>query len=115
MSREIPLTKGMVAIVDDEDFDSLNQFKWYAKNNKAKNRPTDIFYACRRDKKFRGKRKTIYMHRFLMNPPRSRVVDHRNGNPLDNRKENLRVCTRAENNQNLRHHRENAGCAPYEF
>jgi hypothetical protein len=87
--REIPLTKGKVAIVDDEDFDYLTQWKWFYTNG----------YAARRfgPKK---KRKIIYMHSFLTNPGDGLFTDHINRNKLDNRKQNLRSCTRAQNSYN---------------
>lgn len=56
-----------------------------------------------------GKRyiKRIQLHREIMNPSAELVVDHINGNPLDNRRENLRVCTRQQNQRNMTMHRDN--------
>lgn len=48
-----------------------------------------------------------YLHRWLMKPPKGMVVDHINGNILDNRRKNLRVCTRKENAQNVKVHKDN--------
>ena len=47
-----------------------------------------------------GKRKTKYLHQFIMNAPKGMCTDHINGDPLDNRRQNLRVCTQSENAQN---------------
>ena len=99
----IPLTQGKVALVDDEDFEWLSKFKWYA----AKARNT--YYAKRKvpsDKK--GKQKTIFMHRAILRRhyglflTDKQETDHRDWNGLNNRKANLRICTTAENLQNQR-------------
>lgn len=88
MSKRIPLSKGKFAIVDDEDFERVNQFKWgllqgrYAQRNASAKNPY-------------GR-----MHRFILQAPPELNVDHINGNGLDNRKCNLRLCTQAQNVQN---------------
>jgi len=95
MAKEIKLTQGKVAIVDDEDFDYLNQFKWYA-NKKYKK-----YYVVRNVKDIQGKHTLLSMHRFIIGNTDSKMhTDHINGNTLDNRKENLRICTAAENIRN---------------
>ena len=91
MSKQIRLSQGKFAIVDDEDFDFLNQWKWCA----AKNRNT--YYAYRADNG-----KNIYMHRLILNAPAGIEVDHRHGNGLDNRRSEIRLCTHAENQHNYR-------------
>lgn len=88
--REIPLTQGKVAIVDDDDFEELNKFKWYANANGFKGR----VYAVRSSKK------RIRMHRQIMGFPERMDIDHINGNTLDNRKSNLRIATRSQNLMN---------------
>jgi len=94
--KEIVLSKGMTAIVDEDDFERLNQFKWYA------NYINRYLYA-RRNIRINGKwASCISMHREIMNPPAGMVVDHINHNTLDNRKENLRICTIKQNCQNRR-------------
>ena len=86
----IPLTQGQFAIVDDEDFERLSQLKWYA----AKKRQT--FYAQREHSNT-----CLKMHRFILGVcDRAVLVDHKNGNGLDNRRENLRLCSNAENTRN---------------
>jgi len=93
--KEIQLTKGYVALVDDEDYEWLMQFKWYASVSKL-----GRVCATRNSPRGKGKRKTLFMHREIMKPPVGMVVDHKDGNALDNRRHNLRVCTTAQNNFN---------------
>lgn len=88
----ISLTRGQVAIVDDEDFESLNRFKWHATLGSGR------FYAARRDV---GTKKIVLMHRQIMNPMDGQLVDHRETEQtLNNQKSNLRVCGHAQNHQN---------------
>lgn len=88
----VPLTRGQFAIVDVADFAYLSQFKWQCTLNG---------YAIRQLPRERGKpSKPMAMHRELLNAPKHLEVDHINGNKLDNRKSNLRLCTRAENVRN---------------
>jgi hypothetical protein len=93
--KEIPLTQGQVALVDKDDFERVNAFKWYARWSPKAN----AFYAYRIQRE-NGKRNNIHIARFIMNTPKGMVVDHINGNPLDNRKINLRNCTQAQNSVN---------------
>jgi len=91
--KTIELTQGKVALVDDEDFDELNQYKWYA-NKKGK-----AFYAMRYTRG--GKLRTaILMHRAITNFPEGMDVDHINGDGLNNCRTNLRIVTRRQNMQN---------------
>ena len=93
--KYIPLTQGKQAIVDDEDFERVNQWKWcFHKGNNEKNA-----YAFRFN--------SIRMHRFILNVPKGLHVDHINGDTLDNRKSNLRMCTNSENQLNSYRHRDN--------
>ena len=94
--KKIKLTQDQWALVDDEDYDHLNEHKWYANRER-----TDKFYAKRSSPiDSSGKQRKIRMHRVIINAPKGIPVDHINGNPLDNRKENLRVCTHQENCRN---------------
>lgn len=92
--REISLTQGKVAIVDDDDYEYLSQVSWFAFWNR------NAFYAARSGSAVNGKRPLILMHRVIVQAPTGIQVDHRNGNTLDDRKENLRLCTHAENVRN---------------
>jgi hypothetical protein len=99
MAKEIILTRGKVAIVDDEDFKYLNQYKWYA----SKIPKYDLWYANRTTSlKKEGFRKDIGMHRVIMNPPPKMFVDHIDHNGLNNQRSNLRIVTQRQNNQNMR-------------
>jgi len=85
----IQLTKNKHTLVDDEDFERLSQFKW--------------FFACGyagRWFRTRGKTLRVHMHRFIINAPDNMQVDHVNGDRLDNRKCNLRLCSHADNMRN---------------
>ena len=96
--KRIPLTQGKFAIVDDEDFDWLNQWKWSAF------KCPHTFYVERsiysRDTK---KARTVRLHREILGLKKDdgKQADHINGSGLDNRRCNLRVCTRSENNRNM--------------
>ena len=93
--KRIPLTQGKFAIVDDVDFDWLNQYKWYSHIDRSKN----IFYV-NRGRRWGKRMITILMHRLIMNPIKGMFIDHINGNGLDNRRSNLRICTRSQNGMN---------------
>ncbi len=99
--RKIPLTQGMVAIVDDEDYATLSAFKWYAAKQ-----PNGRFYAVR-DVRKDNKRLHVRMHREILSADVDYDVDHKNCNPLDNRRENLRIATRAQNLRNCRKRSDN--------
>lgn len=88
--KYISLTRGLVAIVDDDDFDRLNKHKWFAGGKGS-------FYA----KRAYPRGSTIWMHREIIGDNTVYEVDHINHNTLDNRKENLRYVTRTQNRQNL--------------
>lgn len=100
MSKKIKLTQGKFAIVDDADFDWLSKWSWHVIKQVFKNRT--MYYAVRGSKELgkRGKKIPVRMHRVIMSSPEERTVDHKNGNTLDNRRNNLRVCTRSENLRN---------------
>jgi len=85
--REIPLTRGAVAIVDDDDYEKLSKYKWYY---------IGMGYAAR-CLCANGKHTALYMHKCIIPAPSGYEVDHINQNKLDNRKENLRACTRTQN------------------
>ncbi len=96
MAKEIQLTQGKVALVDDEDYDYLNQFNWHAC------KIDNTFYAYTNIKLLNGKFTKNPMHRIIMNPSKGYVIDHVNHCTLDNRKINLRICTVGENIMNRR-------------
>lgn len=90
--KEIKLTKGFVALVDDEDYEELNKFKWRAVKVR------DNYYAYR----------LVSMHREILNIKNSKIhIDHKDRNTLNNKKDNLRTCTPAQNNLNKEVRRDN--------
>jgi len=93
MAKEIQLTQGKVALVDNEDFEYLNQWKWCLGGGS---------YAMRSSMKSDNlqKRKTILLHTLLIKKTGKMEIDHINGNRLDNRKSNLRLVTRNVNQMN---------------
>jgi hypothetical protein len=91
--RRVPLTQGHYAIVDPADFPHLSRYKWRLCRTKGKN----VLYAERSIRKANGKYSRILMHRELIYAPEGCVIDHINGNGLDNRRANLRLATVAQN------------------
>ena len=94
MTIRVPLTNGGFTIIDDEDAAVIGEFKWHRCGVGAR-------YAGRMTSQ-PGKKRRIYLHRALMDAPDGLEVDHINGDPLDNRRQNLRLVTRAQNAQNIR-------------
>ncbi len=90
MTKEIPLTRGYVALVDDGDYEYLMQWKWHEKDGYA--------YHCENI----GGRKTkcTQMHRLLLNAPAGLEVDHQDHNGLNNCRSNIRLATHSENGFN---------------
>jgi hypothetical protein len=98
--KTIPLTRGAIATVDDEDFEWLSSFKWYAlKSNRFGGR----YYAVRQSSR-RGdaKPRTIYMHREILGASPGVLVDHRDHDTLNNQRHNLRPATPSDNAANAR-------------
>jgi hypothetical protein len=90
--KEIQLTRGQVALVDDADYTWLNQWKWFAQKF------NNTFYAARtRSETETITRGIILMHRVIMETPDGMQVDHINHNGIDNQRFNLRNCTQQEN------------------
>lgn len=88
--KMIPLTKGMVSVIDDADFAEASKFLWHAKFCNG------FFYAARH-----GKDTTIYLHRWIMGEPEIEV-DHIDGVKLNNQRSNLRLATRGQNMFNVK-------------
>ena len=99
--KEITLTQGKIALVDDEDFERLNQYSWCAISQDHR------WYAAR-GVFIENKWKTMLMHREIMNASNGVKIDHRNSHGLDNQKYNLRVATSQQNAQNIKNsHKDN--------
>lgn len=89
--KEIQLTQGKVALVDEEDFERLNQFKWCA------HKDCNTFYA----KRWISRNAMINMHHEILGYPlKGFMTDHQNGQGLDNQRHNLRFVTNRQNCQN---------------
>jgi len=98
-SRTILLLHDHELVVDASDYDRVVAFRWTTQQGKCGTR-----YAYRFDRS-NGRKRKVYLHRWLLEAePRSRV-DHINGNGLDNRRANLRACSNTENMRNIRHGR----------
>ena len=97
----IKLTQGQYALVDDSDYDWLNQWKWYACEKQGS------FYAVRNSSKRDGKKHLIYMAREILGLNRgdTREGDHKDLVTLNNRRDNLRICTRQQNRMNRKSYR----------
>lgn len=93
--KKIKLTRNKYTIVDDEDYEILSKYKWYC---------TNAGYA---QKDIYKEKKKYLMHRVILNAFKGEVVDHINGNPLDNRKQNLRKSTQCLNTKNVKCNRRN--------
>lgn len=89
----IPLTQGKFAMVDDADHEWLNDFKWFYHK---------LGWSGRQSKRINGKQSIIYMHRAILGAPKGVEIDHINHNKIDNRRKNLRLCTRSQNMMNMR-------------
>jgi hypothetical protein len=107
--KEIQLTQGKFAIVPDSDYDYLSRIKWSIMNHGR------TFYGRHHvgSRNATGKRDTIMIHRVIWERhngpiPPGMEIDHINGNGLDNRLENLRICTHHQNTRNT--HRDKTGC-----
>lgn len=104
--KQIKLSQGKVTLVDDEDFDFFNQWKW----DSQKSRNT---YFAKRYARIKEKfsERTILMHRVIMKTPQGMVVDHIDGNGLNNQRSNLRNCSNTENLRNQRINKNNTSGA----
>lgn len=92
----IPLSKGLWTEVDNANIGWLSQFKWCAK---AGGNGSDPYAA--RTVRVNGEFKTIRMHRLIMDCPEGMEIDHLDNDKLNNKRVNLNICTRAENNKRM--------------
>ena len=100
MTREIPLTQGKFALVDDDVYEWASKSKWYAQRNK------NTFYA-RRNEGVSPFQSAVFLHREIMQPDPGTIIDHVNGNGLDCRRGNMRTADNAENTRNSPRHVDN--------
>lgn len=102
MVKEISLTQGKVALVDDADYEYLTLFNWQGSEDK------NTWYAKRAAKQANGRATTVSMHREILSVARGVYVDHIDGDGLNNQRHNLRQCTAQQNQFNARTRTDNA-------
>jgi hypothetical protein len=96
---EIQLTQNMVAFIDDEDYDLVKDYKWHTHAHRNTYYAQTFPYIKGTGRK--GKKHYLSMHRLIIGATQpTQLVDHVNGNGLDNQKENLRFCTNSQNAMN---------------
>ena len=93
----VQLTKGKIALIDQSDAEMTSKIKWYACETNA-----GYFYAACHGGNCHSSKIHVFMHRYLMGEPTGMKVDHRNGDSMDCRRENLRICTQSQNVRNRR-------------
>ena len=94
--NRIKLTRGMFTIVDKKDYITLSKMKWYATGSGGGGVSRGQYhYAYTKGGK-------IQMHRLIMGAKKGQIVDHKNGDTLDNRRKNLRICSKIQNVQNAK-------------
>ena len=101
--KQVPLTQGQFAIIDDEDYEFITQWKWFAM--KKKRGYKTIFYAARRSTKIVNgvrRRCMIWMHREINKTSNNSLTDHKDGNGLNNIRSNLRDATQRQNSRNVK-------------
>lgn len=99
VSMKLPLLRyNETFVIDNEDYPLVAQYRWRLLVNRRDGYVSKYVVTTIYTEKYRPK--TIYLHRLLVKCPPDKVVDHINGDTLDNRKTNLRICTTAQNNSN---------------
>lgn len=97
--KQIPLRSakypGLFALVDDEDYEWLSQYKWCPHAYKT------VMYAVTKIKDSEGKWRHVKMHRLILDAPTEMEVDHENRNGLDNQRHNIRLATKSQNMRNI--------------
>ena len=89
----IQLTQGQFAMVDDDVYDDLNKYKWYANSSNK-------YFRAIRNIRINGKYTTVKLHRVIMSAQKGDIIDHIDGDTLNNQRSNLRFCTNSQNQHN---------------
>lgn len=87
----IELTQGKVALIDASDYGLISKYRWYARWDKG------TWYAVYCVYPEKGRKYTIFIHRIILDVPKDLQVDHINGDGLDCRRINMRICTQQQN------------------
>lgn len=98
----VTLTHGYVAVIDAADVSLVEGFNWYAFCHYRADGALRTVYALRKTSLRDGPRRTALLHRQLMQPPDYMQIDHIDGDGLNNRRENMRIVTHQQNQQNTR-------------
>lgn len=101
-TAHVELTRGYVATIDAEDVGSVSHLRWNAQVCRRRDGSVRVVYAVSSDRNSNGKQTTVQMHRIISGATEHTFVDHRDTDGLNNRKNNLRSATKAENNWNAR-------------
>lgn len=88
-AREIPLSRGAVATIDDEDYEAISAYHWH-------------LHSAGYAHAWETRAKKVFMHRLIANAEKGQYVDHVDGNRLNNRRSNLRIATASQNAANSR-------------
>jgi hypothetical protein len=93
-------------LIDDEDYEKFSEYNWCINNDKKSNNK-----YCMTDIYINGKKTTLKLHRFLMNLVNGdkRIINHIDGNGLNNNKSNLEICDHKYNTQSI-NTKKNFGC-----
>lgn len=97
----IPITNGKSMLIDVADAPLVLRWKWQARRNTGRGRCWYVWRTSKVGVETKSGATTIYLHRLLLDAPKGLQVDHINGNPLDNRRSNLRLCTTSQNHANM--------------
>ena len=86
-----------IVLIDEEDYDKFSKYTWYIAHDKSNNK------YCLAPNYINGKKKKLLLHRFLMNLEHGdeRIINHKDGNGLNNMKSNLEICDKKYNNQSI--------------
>lgn len=99
---KITLTQGYFATIDKADVEKVTRHRWCAQTRKRRDGSIKVVYAICSVSQPDGTYKSVYMHRLLVEDPKDFQVDHADADGLNNRRFNLRVCSTAENQHNMR-------------